>query len=45
MSEPVGGGVITYAVHQKQFVAVAAGPTSASIWHTTGTNEIVVLGL
>jgi alcohol dehydrogenase (cytochrome c) len=45
LNEPVGGGVITYAAHCKQFVAVAAGMTSPLLWHTTGTNQIAVFGL
>ena len=40
----IGGGVITYQSSGKQFVAVAAGNTSA-IYGTTGDNAIVVLGL
>jgi len=45
LNEPVAGGVITYVAGFKQYVAVAAGMTSPLVWHTTGTNSIVVLGL
>jgi len=45
LHEPTAGGVITYLAHGKQFVAVATGMTSPQVWHTAGTNAIVVLGL
>jgi alcohol dehydrogenase (cytochrome c) len=45
LGQPVGGGVITYAVGKTQYVAVAAGMTSPLVWQTTGTNMIVVMGL
>jgi alcohol dehydrogenase (cytochrome c) len=42
---PVGGGVVTYATHGTQYVAVAAGMTSW-IWSSTAAApQIVVLGL
>jgi len=40
----IGGGVITYELSGKQFVAVAAGHTS-STYETEGENAIVILGL
>lgn len=41
----IGGGVITYQVRGKQFVAVAAGMKSP-IWPTVvQSNRIVVFGL
>jgi alcohol dehydrogenase (cytochrome c) len=45
IGQPVGGGVITYGAAGRQFVAVAAGMQSPQVWHTTGTNQIVVNGL
>jgi len=40
----VGGGVSTYAVDGKQYVAVASGNASRGIWKTTGAATIVVFG-
>lgn len=40
----VGGGVSTYAVNGKQYVAVASGNASRGIWKTTGSATIVVFG-
>jgi alcohol dehydrogenase (cytochrome c) len=45
IGQPVGGGVISYGVAGHQYVAVAAGMQSPQVWHTTGTNQIVVYGL
>ena len=39
---PIGGGVITYLAGGKQYVAVAAGITSAN-WQTTGSNAKVAI--
>jgi glucose dehydrogenase len=41
---PVGGGVLTYEVSGKQYVAVAAGMSSASYGATSASSAIVVLG-
>ncbi|ULH13889.1 PQQ-binding-like beta-propeller repeat protein (plasmid) [Deinococcus sp. KNUC1210] len=41
----VGGGVSTYAVNGKQYVAVASGNASRGIWKTTGAATIVVFGM
>ena len=41
----VGGGVSTYAVNDKQYVAVASGNASRGIWKTTGSATIVVFGI
>ncbi|MFC4452667.1 PQQ-binding-like beta-propeller repeat protein [Deinococcus sonorensis] len=41
----VGGGVSTYAVDGKQYVAVASGNASRGIWKTTGAATIEVFGL
>ncbi|HSE24254.1 MAG TPA: hypothetical protein VLB68_21480 [Pyrinomonadaceae bacterium] len=42
---PVGGGVITYLVRSKQYLAIATGITSMS-WQTkAGNARVVVYGL
>lgn len=41
----VAGGVSTYAVNGKQYVAVASGNASRGIWKTTGAASIVVFGI
>ena len=41
----VGGGVSTYAVDGRQYVAVASGNASRTIWKTRGAATIVVFGL
>jgi alcohol dehydrogenase (cytochrome c) len=45
--EPLGGGVISYGVGSKQYVAVAAGINSSLLWTpgTSSPSEIVVFGL
>jgi alcohol dehydrogenase (cytochrome c) len=46
--EPIGGGVISYAINGKQYVAVAAGIASKILWtpaQPNGPSSIVVLGL
>jgi alcohol dehydrogenase (cytochrome c) len=53
LGQPVGGGVITYLANLgnknqgtgTQYVAVMAGMSSPLIWHTSGTNQIIVLGI
>jgi len=44
IGQPIGGGVITYAVGGTQYVAVAAGMNSKT-WKTTGKAEVVVYAL
>lgn len=41
----VAGGVTTYAAAGEQFVAVASGNSSRSIWRTNGAATIIVFGL
>jgi alcohol dehydrogenase (cytochrome c) len=40
--QPIGGGIITYAVNGKQYVAVAAG-MSSKIWQTKGAKARVII--
>ena len=44
VGEPIGGGVVSYAVAGQQRIAVAAGITSR-VYGTTGTATIAVLGI
>lgn len=41
----IAGGVSSYAVDGKQYIAVASGNASKTIWNTTGAATIVVFGL
>jgi alcohol dehydrogenase (cytochrome c) len=41
----IAGGVTTYQVDGRQYVAVASGNASRSVWHTTGAATIVVFSL
>ncbi|GHF41716.1 PQQ-dependent dehydrogenase (methanol/ethanol family) [Deinococcus metalli] len=41
----IGGGIVTYAVGGQQYVAVASGNASRSIWSTTGAATIFVFGV
>jgi glucose dehydrogenase len=41
----VAGGVSTYEIGGKQYVAVAAGNASKTIWSTTGAATVVIFGL
>jgi alcohol dehydrogenase (cytochrome c) len=41
----IGGGVATYTVDGQQYVAVASGNASRSIWSTTGSATIFVFGV
>ncbi len=41
--QPVGGGVITYAVNGKQYIAVAAGMESQAEWRIKGTRAQVFI--
>ncbi|WP_181391927.1 PQQ-binding-like beta-propeller repeat protein [Deinococcus irradiatisoli] len=41
----VAGGVITYQVGDRQYVAAASGNTSRTTWHTEGPQKIVVYAL
>jgi alcohol dehydrogenase (cytochrome c) len=41
----MAGGVITYKVNGRQYVAVASGNSSRSIWGTTGSGTIFVFAL
>ena len=46
VSEPIGGGIVSYLMHQKQFVAVAAGLYSPHNWGAHGTSgKVIVFGL
>jgi alcohol dehydrogenase (cytochrome c) len=40
---PMAGGVATYAVDNRQYVAVTTGNTSRLVWHTSGTPKVVIL--
>jgi hypothetical protein len=46
IGEPIGGGIITYNVGGKQFVAVAAG-MKEGYWptHPVSSSRIIVYGL
>jgi PQQ-dependent dehydrogenase (methanol/ethanol family) len=41
----VAGGISTYLVDGKQYVAAAAGNSSRTVWKTTGAATVVVFGL
>lgn len=41
----IAGGVSTYLVNDKQYVAVAAGNASRAVWRTTGSPTIFVFAL
>ena len=41
----IAGGVVTYQLGGKQYVAVAAGNSSRTSWHTTGKPTIAVYAL
>jgi alcohol dehydrogenase (cytochrome c) len=41
----VAGGVITYQVGDRQYVAVSSGNTSRTTWHTEGPQKIVLYAL
>jgi PQQ-dependent dehydrogenase (methanol/ethanol family) len=41
----IAGGVTTYLVDGRQYVAVASGNASRTTWHTTGAATIVVFSL
>ena len=41
----VAGGVSTYLVDGKQYVAAASGNSSRTIWKTSGAATVVVFGL
>lgn len=41
----IAGGVVTYSVGGQQFVAVASGNASRSIWSTTGSASIFVFSV
>lgn len=44
IGQPIAGGIVTYAVDDTQYVAVAAGMNSV-IWQTKGQAELVVYSL
>ena len=41
----IAGGISTYAVGGKQYVAMASGNASKTIWSTTGAATVVIFGL
>ncbi|MBY0511960.1 MAG: PQQ-binding-like beta-propeller repeat protein [Rhodospirillaceae bacterium] len=41
----IAGGVSSYAVNGKQYIAVASGNSSRTIWSTKGAATIIVFGL
>jgi outer membrane protein assembly factor BamB len=41
----IAGGISTYLVDGKQYVAVASGNSSRTVWGTTGAATVFVLGL
>jgi hypothetical protein len=41
----VAGGVSTYLVGERQYVAVASGNSSKSLWQNSGAPMIIVFGL
>jgi alcohol dehydrogenase (cytochrome c) len=42
-NSPLAGGVVTYAVEGKQYVAATTGNISRMIWLTTGTPKVVIM--
>jgi alcohol dehydrogenase (cytochrome c) len=42
---PIGGGVSVYGVKGKEYVAVASGNDSKTVWGTTGAATIVIFSL
>jgi PQQ-dependent dehydrogenase (methanol/ethanol family) len=40
----IGGGVITYEVNAKQYVAVASGNASRTTWYTAGSATVFIFG-
>ena len=45
LESPAGGGIITYALDGKQYVAAVAGPVSAFFPGGSGTAKLTVLAL
>lgn len=41
----IGGGISTYAIDGRQYVAVASGNGSRTIWRTTGAATLVIFAL
>ncbi len=41
----IAGGISTYAVNGKQYIAVASGNASRTIWSTKGAATLIVFGL
>jgi PQQ-dependent dehydrogenase (methanol/ethanol family) len=41
----VAGGVSTYSVGNKQFIAVESGNASKTVWQNTGSAEVIIFGL
>jgi glucose dehydrogenase len=41
----IAGGVSTYAINGKQYIAVASGNSSRTIWSTKGAATLIVFGL
>jgi alcohol dehydrogenase (cytochrome c) len=42
---PVAGGITTYLVRGKQYIAVPSGNSSKSLWQTGGAATLIVFGL
>ena len=45
LSDPVGGGIVTYAVDGKQYVAVAAGMDNPTMQAKSGPRFIAIFAL
>jgi glucose dehydrogenase len=41
----IGGGITTYGVGGRQYIAVPTGNSSRGTWHTTGSATMIVFGL
>jgi alcohol dehydrogenase (cytochrome c) len=41
----IGGGVITYDIDGRQYVAVASGNASRTVWHSRGASSVFIFGL
>jgi glucose dehydrogenase len=41
----IGGGISTYAVDGRQYVAVTSGNASKTIWKTAGSPTVIIFAL
>jgi alcohol dehydrogenase (cytochrome c) len=42
-ASPMAGGVVTYAVEGRQYVALTTGNVSRLVWHTIGSPKLVIM--